>query len=140
MPQRIQRKRTKGWATPICSCGCGRKAIYVGRPTIYGNPFEVVRLSCGCWENRDDNGVTYMHSYPIHKLGHPPITRREAVDNSVRLFREDLTQWLGGRIEFEDGLADAIGRLRGHDLMCWCPLDQPCHADVLLELANGGEA
>ncbi len=26
--------------------------------------------------------------------------------------------------------------LRGHDLACWCPLDQPCHADVLLELAN----
>ncbi len=19
---------------------------------------------------------------------------------------------------------------------CWCPLDQPCHADVLLEIAN----
>ena len=24
--------------------------------------------------------------------------------------------------------------LRGKDLVCWCPLDQPCHADVLLEL------
>ncbi|MDF3308734.1 DUF4326 domain-containing protein [Rhodococcus sp. T2V] len=28
--------------------------------------------------------------------------------------------------------------LRGKDLVCWCPLDEPCHADVLLELANGG--
>jgi hypothetical protein len=26
--------------------------------------------------------------------------------------------------------------LAGHDLACWCPPDQPCHADVLLELAN----
>ena len=26
--------------------------------------------------------------------------------------------------------------LRGKDLACWCPLDQPCHADVLLEWAN----
>jgi hypothetical protein len=26
--------------------------------------------------------------------------------------------------------------LTGKDLACWCPLDQPCHADVLLELAN----
>jgi hypothetical protein len=26
--------------------------------------------------------------------------------------------------------------LRGKDLMCWCPLDKPCHADVLLEIAN----
>lgn len=28
--------------------------------------------------------------------------------------------------------------LRGKDLCCWCPLDQPCHADVLLEIANAG--
>jgi hypothetical protein len=26
--------------------------------------------------------------------------------------------------------------LRGKNLACWCPLDEPCHADVLLELAN----
>lgn len=26
--------------------------------------------------------------------------------------------------------------LRGKHLACWCPLDQPCHADVLLEFAN----
>lgn len=38
-----------------------------------------------------------------------------------------------------DGLpfAKEIKReLRGKDLACWCPLDQPCHADVLLEIAN----
>jgi hypothetical protein len=32
-------------------------------------------------------------------------------------------------------LAD-ISQLKGKDLMCWCPLDQPCHADILLALAN----
>ena len=26
--------------------------------------------------------------------------------------------------------------LRGKNLMCWCALDQPCHADVLIEMAN----
>ena len=26
--------------------------------------------------------------------------------------------------------------LRGKDLACWCPLDKPCHADVLLREAN----
>lgn len=26
--------------------------------------------------------------------------------------------------------------LRGRDLACWCPLDAPCHADLLLEIAN----
>ena len=32
-------------------------------------------------------------------------------------------------------LAD-VEELRGADLACWCPLDGPCHADVLLERAN----
>lgn len=29
-----------------------------------------------------------------------------------------------------------IKALRGFGLCCWCALDKPCHADVLLELAN----
>ena len=29
-----------------------------------------------------------------------------------------------------------LAELRGKDLARWCPLDQPYHADVLLELAN----
>jgi hypothetical protein len=31
---------------------------------------------------------------------------------------------------------DVRSELGGHDLACWCPLDRPCHADVLLEVAN----
>ncbi len=31
-PQRIQRKRTKGWRMP-------EGAVYVGRPTKWGNPY-----------------------------------------------------------------------------------------------------
>jgi len=26
--------------------------------------------------------------------------------------------------------------LRGKDLACWCPLDKPCHADVILKILN----
>jgi hypothetical protein len=33
-------------------------------------------------------------------------------------------------------LAEVKAELRGKDLACWCRLDQPCHADVLLEIAN----
>ena len=33
-------------------------------------------------------------------------------------------------------LAHVRTELRGKNLACWCPLDQPCHADVLLEAAN----
>lgn len=51
------------------------------------------------------------------------------------------------RQQFEDDLAamsnadkaffmDRVAELRGKNLACWCRLDQPCHADVLLELAN----
>ncbi len=29
-----------------------------------------------------------------------------------------------------------VSALRGKNLACWCRLDQECHADVLLELAN----
>lgn len=39
-------------------------------------------------------------------------------------------------------LADRVdvSELRGRDLACWCPLDAPCHADLLIELANSGGA
>jgi hypothetical protein len=33
-------------------------------------------------------------------------------------------------------LVRRLPELRGKNLACWCPLDKPCHADVLLELAN----
>lgn len=33
----------------------------------------------------------------------------------------------------------AVSELAGRDLACWCPLSDPCHADVLLEIANGGD-
>lgn len=43
---------------------------------------------------------------------------------------EAYEAWLNSG-EFGD-----VRELRGKDLACFCPLDQPCHADVLLRLAN----
>jgi hypothetical protein len=40
------------------------------------------------------------------------------------------------RVSYPDEFRRAVRNARGKDLACWCPLDQPCHADVLLELAN----
>lgn len=51
---------------------------------------------------------------------------------AVRLFRSAL---LDGRLQFTT--ADVRNELAGRPLMCFCPLDAPCHADVLLEIANG---
>lgn len=31
---------------------------------------------------------------------------------------------------------DWLAPLRGKNLACWCRLDEPCHADILLRLAN----
>lgn len=35
-----------------------------------------------------------------------------------------------------ENIAKHINELCGKDLACWCALDKPCHADVLLEFAN----
>jgi len=45
--------------------------------------------------------------------------------------------WLLNEIEIVPGNLEEIrAELRGKTLACWCPLDQPCHADVLLRIAN----
>lgn len=46
---------------------------------------------------------------------------------AVRMF-----EWYAWLLWADEGIPE----LRGKDLACFCPLDQPCHADVLLELAN----
>jgi hypothetical protein len=33
-----------------------------------------------------------------------------------------------------------LAPLRGKNLACWCRLDEPCHADILLDWANRGQA
>ncbi|SHU68534.1 Uncharacterised protein [Mycobacteroides abscessus subsp. abscessus] len=111
MPERIQRKRTKGWKMP-------EGAIYVGRPTFWGNPFRP-DLRDGQWMVIDENGV----DYPILQN-----SKRAALSKAVSLYHRELTQW-----------SEKHGRLtelRGHDLVCWCTPDSPRHADVLLKLAN----
>ncbi len=55
-----------------------------------------------------------------------PITR----DYAVMLHKD----WLLYSDEGHELLQD-IGELRGHDLVCW-DAPWPCHADILLELAN----
>lgn len=79
-------------------------AVYVGRPSVWGNPF------------------THVSGPPVRLA-----TREEAADlyrRATRLWAE-APWWL-----------DWLAPLRGHDLACWCPLSQPCHADVLLELVR----
>lgn len=97
-PKRIQRQRTKGWRMP-------EGAVYVGRPTHWGNPFRGgYALPARLFDEavrRDSHRGFYYLDVPGDEARYLPVEL-----------------------------------LRGRDLACWCPLDQPCHADVLLELAN----
>lgn len=60
--------------------------------------------------------------------------RAGAVAHAVDLFR---TYCAVTERDQPDQFRAWLAPLRGHDLACWCRLDQPCHADVLLDLANG---
>lgn len=82
-------------------------AVVVARPGRWGNPFRI--------------GAPH----PDHGA---PMTRAETIE----LFRHHVSP--GGPGELAP---NQLAVLRGHDLACWCRLDEPCHADVLLELANG---
>jgi hypothetical protein len=58
---------------------------------------------------------------------------------AVRMFRARFIGPLKGLAasgSYIARIAEDIGELRGKNLACWCKLGDPCHADVLLELAN----
>ena len=61
---------------------------------------------------------------------HPVHGRPMSRDDTIDLIRAAYA-------ERPDWVAAARASLAGHDLACWCSLDVPCHADVLLEVANG---
>lgn len=54
-------------------------------------------------------------------------SQEEALAECLRFYR----LYAELQIDFYPGWLDP---LRGKDLACFCPLDQACHADVLLEL------
>lgn len=64
-----------------------------------------------------------------------PIRCSPTADGRAEAVAE-YRRWLGSR---PDVRAMVRAELVGCDLACWCPLTEPCHADVLLEVANGGE-
>lgn len=149
-PKRIQRKRTKGWRMP-------EGAVYVGRPTKWGNPFSPdgswivwAAVALGYRGDRAGRMEAAVALYAAWMKG-------AAVSGGPLVGDQG-----GGALGFADGSTSTIAEhcqglaagiagmyeaptiperpgleeLRGKDLACFCPLDRPCHADVLLELAN----
>ena len=76
-----------------------KDAVYVGRPSIWGNPYEI-----------DHSDITK--------------TRELVIEAHKKYFiRNDFL------------VRKAKTELKGKDLVCWCA-PKPCHADILLEIAN----
>ncbi len=117
-PKRIQRKRTAGWRMPA-------NTVYVGRPTIFGNPWTLK----AAYESK--------LFIPEHV---PQIVVDEFEAWLTKLISpnsEHLGIWKrDDMIEKRAAILAALPTLRGKDLACWCPEGQPCHADVLIKLAN----
>lgn len=131
-PERIQRKRTKG-----SSLGDAR---YVGRGTRWGNPFTVGAR----YVNRTafhDAPVPAADDKPIGTTEHPAWSPwpawTEAVaevrdrQHAVELFRDHIAY--NNDVWYPEEIRK---HLAGRDLACWCKTSEPCHADVLLEIAN----
>ena len=116
-PRRIQRKRTKGWRMP-------NGAVYVGRPTKWGNRSSWKQFVGPCNEVTGDGAV--VNGY---------IDETEARDFALGSFVNGTLVWRPENEYPSD--SDIRSELGGRDLACWCPLDHPCHADVLLAIANG---
>lgn len=124
MPKRVQRKRVKGWRTPLDEQG--RKAVYVGRGTRYGNPWAVARTNT-------------LSGWSVNWASGPaPVGLNDSVPaNDQRdahvLAVESYEIWIHSQPEL---LARARQELAGRDLTCFCPAELPCHVDVLLGIAN----
>jgi hypothetical protein len=119
-PQRIQLRRTKGWRKPD-------GAVVVSRPSRWGNPFYLVSDG-SCFGLPLYRVVAFPDGLDLKRFVGGQQTLHEAATVAVKLYRE----WINTQSRGEN----LVPLLRGRDLACWCPLDQPCHADVLLELAN----
>jgi hypothetical protein len=126
VPERIQLRRTRGWRKP-------EGAIVVARPSRWGNPYTVGAVGVA-WsgETGGDAGFYGERRVWVDSAPLGPLT----AEQSVSLYRDDLVANLADPDPHFDDLRDALAELAGHDLACWCPLDAPCHGDVLLELAS----
>lgn len=131
MPQRIQRKRTKGWRMP-------EGAVYVGRPSRWGNPFRIYGEHTTMGPPWSVARETWRH-IPASECATWYVTSSSLLgpDDAVALYCDLLAV----RRRDEPGLfATWLAPLADRDLACWCPPGHACHADALLRFANGGAA
>jgi hypothetical protein len=126
--QRIQRKRLKGWKMPP-------NTVYVGRGSKWGNPFRVVQYSDGKWAVKCDSDERQAEIL-TSTCRFAYDTKQEAQADAVRCYAIHLGSLKEGSWNdfFVSEMIDV--KLRGKNLACWCAPGDPCHADLLLKIAN----
>lgn len=111
-PKRIQLSREKGWRLPD-------NAVKVDRSTQWGNPYRV--------GERMSMAMVKRWGWEISPTGRKIVC--EDASEAVRRFAHCL-QW-------DEAIHGYVReQLAGRDLACWCALNAPCHADILLKVAN----
>lgn len=86
--------------------------VCVDRSTKWGNPFVVGRD--GTRKRCVELFEALCHGLICYSKPANPKAQRAYLERAVK----------------------NIGELRGKNLACWCPLNAPCHADVLMRAAN----
>lgn len=140
-PYRVQLSRRKGWRMP-------ENTVTVTRPGKWGNPFNFksseycwVALSLGCRGDpagRQEASVKAFRDWIDHPNGRIAKTDFGVViegrDKKGRLKKAPIgARATAGLSPKHDDIRAELG---GKNLACWCAIGSPCHADVLLELAN----
>lgn len=152
-PRRIRLSRAPGSRKPA-------NTISVGRGTFFGNPFiaktclseipATLKSADGLRIYEDWlSEMLLRHPDARNRLNELTLTATDAVGLYEKWWLDELlvagTTWRRrpqdrGRDVTPGEARDRLMGLRGKNLGCWCHLDQPCHADVLLKLANRQEA
>lgn len=115
-PERIRLSRKGGWRKP-------EDTVVVARPSLWGNPFPI--------EVYGDAQAIDLHRRWL-------VGDMSAAD-SAQLARSDRWSDPARQVSLwalRSRVIESLPVLRGKNLACWCRLEGPCHADVLLALAN----
>lgn len=75
------------------------------------------------------NGLPIVYVGRPTKYGNPFIVGEDGtIENCLKMYKD--------YIRTEVKRKEIKSELRGKNLSCWCKLGDPCHADILLKIAN----
>lgn len=122
MPQGIQRRRVKGWRKPPNS-------VIVDRTSRWGNPFKASMFG------KELSIALYRQC--IEGSWNPSLVDDLSDGwraDAYRLHCAFIKRWMDN-YGWTPSVAARV-ELKDKDLCCTCPLGEPCHRDVLIEVAN----